>query len=239
MNICKSDIYFVILLFIIFYLNFSVKKPENFQSTTTGYQGDIEAIRNLSNIATQLTSNNTLTMPGILNVSNNLNIGDTNFASGTANANGTANGKMLVFDNTFNGTPGQGIPANKIRLHNNNNTWIAGLGLEVGAQTYHTGDSHRFYVNSGSKYGDLAFTIDGNKNGVFNNDLFVRGISNLGGRSNLVSIFSGSATGNCDGLTIVTHNKNYPNPSKLSIQLTCSRITQSDMFLANIQEDWY
>jgi uncharacterized protein Usg len=163
MNICKYDIYFIILLCFIIYLYFN--KSENFQSTSSSYQTDIEAIRNLSNIATQLTSNNSLTVPGDLKVTNNLSIGDSNFASGSSNVNGTANGKMLVFDNTFNGTPGQGMPANKIRLHNKNNEWIAGIGLEDSAQTYHTGNSHRFYVGtSASKYGDLAFKIDNTKN---------------------------------------------------------------------------
>jgi hypothetical protein len=62
MNICKSDIYFIILLFIIVYLNFFYKESENFQNIddikktiSTVYQADIEAIRNLSDIATQLT----------------------------------------------------------------------------------------------------------------------------------------------------------------------------------------
>jgi hypothetical protein len=51
-------------------------KNEGFQSTTTGYQADIEAIRNLSSIATQLTTNNNLTMPGILNITNSLSAND-------------------------------------------------------------------------------------------------------------------------------------------------------------------
>ena len=50
---------------------------------------------------------------------------------------------MLIFDNTFNGTAGAGILANKIRLHNNN-AWIGGFGLEAGGVTYSSGDSHIF-----------------------------------------------------------------------------------------------
>jgi hypothetical protein len=96
--------------------------------------------------------------------------------SGTANASGTASGKMLLFDNTFNATAGQGIPANKIRLHNNNNAWIGGFGLEGGGVTYNSGDSHRFYVgSSGSKYGDLALNIDSAKNTTLNGNLSVGG----------------------------------------------------------------
>jgi len=70
----KSDWYFIITIIMFFYLIY-IYKRENFQSTTTGYLADIEAIRNLSNIATQLTTNNTLIMPGALNVTNKLLIG--------------------------------------------------------------------------------------------------------------------------------------------------------------------
>lgn len=75
MNICKYDIYFIIVLLLIAYVYFNPIKNEGFQSTTLGYQADIEAIRNLSSIAQQLTSNNTLTMPGKLNVTSELNVG--------------------------------------------------------------------------------------------------------------------------------------------------------------------
>ena len=76
MNICKYDIYFVILLCFIIYLYLNKNKQEEFQSTASGYQADIEAIRNLSSIATQLTTSNNLTMPGTLNVTNSLSAND-------------------------------------------------------------------------------------------------------------------------------------------------------------------
>ena len=76
MYICKYDIYFIILLCFIIYLYLNQNKNEGFQSTATGYQADIEAIRNLSSIATQLTTNNNLTMPGILNITNSLSAND-------------------------------------------------------------------------------------------------------------------------------------------------------------------
>ena len=79
MNICKSDIYFIILLFIILYLNFFYKESEHFQNIedikntiNTVYQADIEAIRNLSNIATQLTKDSLNTLPGSLKITNKL-----------------------------------------------------------------------------------------------------------------------------------------------------------------------
>ncbi len=75
MNICKSDLYFIVLLCIILYLHFFCNnKKEHFQNTITGYQADVEAIRNLSNIASQLTSTNQLTLPGTINVTNSLTV---------------------------------------------------------------------------------------------------------------------------------------------------------------------
>ncbi len=73
MNICIKNIYIFFLSIIVFYLFYKINK-EPFQITTTGYQADIEAIRNLSNIASQLNSSNQLTMPGSLNVTNNLTV---------------------------------------------------------------------------------------------------------------------------------------------------------------------
>ena len=79
MNICKSDIYFIILLFIIVYLNFFYKESENFQSVddikktiNSVYQADIEAIRNLSDIAIQLTKDGKNTLPGSLKIINKI-----------------------------------------------------------------------------------------------------------------------------------------------------------------------
>ena len=67
MNICIKDIYLIILSLIVLYLFYSRIYEEKFQNTSTGYQADVEAIRNLSSIATQLTTNNQLTIPGALN----------------------------------------------------------------------------------------------------------------------------------------------------------------------------
>lgn len=81
MNICKSNIYFILLLGIIIYLFFfnnNDNKIENFQSTTTGYTSDIEALRNLSSIASQLLVGGNLTIPGSLNVKNNLTVKTSN-----------------------------------------------------------------------------------------------------------------------------------------------------------------
>jgi hypothetical protein len=86
MDICKSDIYFLILLILISYLFYYIKNKEGFQSSTIDepylktlinniYRADIEAIRNLSIIASQLTLSNSLTIPGTLNMTNTIKLG--------------------------------------------------------------------------------------------------------------------------------------------------------------------
>lgn len=91
-------------------------------------------------------------------------IGDISYASTTipttATALSNANGYRLVFDNTFNGTPGTGMAANKIVLHNNN--FLAGFGIEAYAVTYHSGGSHNFYINTNNTntYGIAAMTLN-------------------------------------------------------------------------------
>jgi hypothetical protein len=73
MKICNFDL--IILVIVMFFVVFAydqiknlINNKENFQSTTTGYQADIEAIRNLSSIATQLQAGG-ITVPGILTAS--------------------------------------------------------------------------------------------------------------------------------------------------------------------------
>jgi hypothetical protein len=76
----------------------------------------------------------------------------------------TADGARIVFNNTYNGTAGAGMAANKIVLHNNN--WIAGFGIETGSVTYHSGAAHTFYINTNntSTYGSQALIINGSGN---------------------------------------------------------------------------
>ena len=189
MSICVKDLYLLFISIIIFYLIYCKvcnKTNEGFDATSDMkevinqvYNADIESIRNLSSVATQLTTQGGLVVPGKLQITDSVNLGDPAIMSGTANTGtGIASGKMLLFDNTFNGTAGQGIPANKIRLHNNNNIWIGGFGVEGGGVTYSSGDSHRFYVGSGANYGNLALTIDSANSTIVNGGLYVNsGIS--------------------------------------------------------------
>ena len=161
MNFCHNNIYFILIFLILGYLLYKdLTKKEGFNSLSDANKDDIEAIRNLSSIATQLTTNGGLIVPGKLQITDSINLGDPLKMSGTPNMDVKASGKMLLFDNTFDNPAGQGIPANKIRLCNIDNIWIGGFGLENGGVTYNSGDSHRFYVKTGPGYGNLAMTID-------------------------------------------------------------------------------
>jgi hypothetical protein len=90
-------------------------------------------------------------------------IGDSNYVSTTIPATvantTTANGYRLIFDNSFNGTAGTGMAANKIVLHNNN--WLAGFGIENSAVTYHSGSAHNFYVSAcnTNTYGNIGMAL--------------------------------------------------------------------------------
>ena len=76
MNFCRNDIYFILIFLVLGYLLYKdLTKKEGFDATSDVkaainefYKGDVEAIRNLSNIASELTKNNTLIMPGNLNI---------------------------------------------------------------------------------------------------------------------------------------------------------------------------
>jgi hypothetical protein len=78
MNLCNFDfLIIIIIVFISIFIYDKIKnfKKENFQSTNAAYQADVEAIRNLSSIAQQLTLNNKLSLPGGLSITNDLLVG--------------------------------------------------------------------------------------------------------------------------------------------------------------------
>ena len=89
-------------------------------------------------------------------------VGDSMFLNNTSS--NIANNYSLLFDNTYNGTTGSGIAANKIRLMNDtSNNILAGFGIENNSITYHSGSSgsHTFYSGtSSSNYGTGRFKID-------------------------------------------------------------------------------
>lgn len=93
-------------------------------------------------------------------------IGDFAYASATVpstatvGASPTANGVRLVFDNTYNGTAGAGMVANKVVLFNTSD-WVAGFGVEMHAVTYHSGKGHKFYRNAtATSYGALTMFME-------------------------------------------------------------------------------
>jgi hypothetical protein len=89
-------------------------------------------------------------------------VGDSMFVNNSSS--NIANNYTLLFDNTYNGTTGSGIAANKIRLMNDtSNNILAGFGIENNSITYHSGSSgnHTFYSGtSSSNYGTGRFQID-------------------------------------------------------------------------------
>jgi hypothetical protein len=89
-------------------------------------------------------------------------VGDSTFLNNSSS--NIANNYYLLFDNTYNGTTGSGVAANKIRLMNDtSNNILAGFGMENNCVTYHSGSSgsHTFYSGtSSSNYGTGRFQID-------------------------------------------------------------------------------
>ncbi len=258
MKICNFDILFIILIvFISIFVYDQIKNllffNENFQTTgLTGYQADVEAIRNLSNIATQLTSNNTLTMPGALTVTSNLTTsgnlvldGDNKWIIHTPD-----DGRKTMYIAPWNGRDNWDF-SKQLSIDNSGNTTIAGNSnisgnTNIGGITsvkalYTSGGTNNNPGGNTPSQTHFPWLGDGNNyirgNTILDGNLTINGNLQFGGRSNIASIFCGSIKGNCGNFTTVTHNKGYTNPAKLSIQLLCSRITQGDMFVANLAEN--
>ena len=77
MNFCRNDIYFILIFLILGYLLYKdLTKKEGFDSLSDAKKDDIEAIRNLSSIATELTTNGGLIVPGKLQITDTINLGD-------------------------------------------------------------------------------------------------------------------------------------------------------------------
>jgi len=118
MNICIKDLYlsfFIIIIFYLIYCSVCKKNREGFDATSDMkavinqvYNADIEAIRNLSSIATQLTTGG-LTIPGTLNVSGITKVNSLYTGGGTNNNPG---GKDAPWETHF---PWRGDGNNYIR----------------------------------------------------------------------------------------------------------------------------
>ena len=135
MNICKSDIYFIILLalfVIVFYKIFKLENiKEGFDATSDMkavinqvYNADIEAIRNLSSIATQLTTSGGLVVPGSLKVASKLatnNLDPNNMPDGWG-------GGLRILDGYASGTMGFGPDGKSLKAYMNSsgNAMISG-----------------------------------------------------------------------------------------------------------------
>jgi hypothetical protein len=191
---------FVIIFSILIYLIYKDLTFKNIQ-TIEGF--DIGG-------AGMIIENNKITMKKQLAAENNsILIGDSNLINtnvpSTGKNNPTANGFRLFFDNSYNGTKGSGMPANKIVLHNNNFT--AGFGIESDSVTYHSGNCHAFYTitNNTNAYGIERMRILGNGNIGINISNPSAGIHVNKNNTNEVA-FKASSSGNGWGSGIVFEN---------------------------------
>jgi hypothetical protein len=191
----RSDIYFIITIFLFLYLFFKTPVSNN-NSGNTNNSGELN-VSGKTNL-NSLYTNGGVDISGGLNVSGKTNLNSL-YTKGAVDISGGLNARGGT-----NNNPG-GIE----------NPWW----------------THFPYKGDGNNY------IRGNT--IMNGDFILDGNMQIGGRSNIKSIFGGNIRGACGSATTVTHNRNYPNPNKLSIQLTCSRLKSEwgDMFVANISEN--
>ena len=150
-SLCIKDIYLFFLTIIIFYLLYCniCSKKEGFDTTADVktainqvYNADIEAIRNLSSIASQLITGG-LTVPGDLNITNNLyvkssdpghqvQIGTSQIkfrGDGKAHyalTNDSTDGKFKISNSGGNGEIGKGFVNDCMTIDTTGNTTIAG-----------------------------------------------------------------------------------------------------------------
>jgi len=110
MDFSKKDLIIFTLISVLFYLYF--KKRENFTNNNTdikkvieeNYKIDVESIRNLSNLANQLTKNGRLVVPGGLEIKGRLTVnGPTNLNGGTNIKGDTNFYKPVAFKNQKTG----------------------------------------------------------------------------------------------------------------------------------------
>jgi hypothetical protein len=122
-NICSKNIYLLFLTLIIIYLLYKdFNKKEDFDATSDTktlinqvYNADIEAIRNLSSIATTLTTNGGLVVPGSLKVASKLatnNLDPNNMPDGWG-------GGLRIFDGYASGTMGFGPDGKALKAYIN------------------------------------------------------------------------------------------------------------------------
>ena len=195
MKICNFDliILFVMIFTVVFIYdqlkNIICTKKEGFQTTTTGYLADVEAIRNLSSIATQLTTNNQLTMPGTLSITNKL-------ATNGLNPNDMPNdstGGIRTHDVYADGTIACGPNGKQINssMNSNGDGYFAGnvniTGTTTTSSLYTSGATNNnpggtkeapwsthFPFTDGNNYIRGDTIVDGIAK--FNNDIFAFGI---------------------------------------------------------------
>ena len=169
MDFTKKDLIYLIMFMIIIYISYNKKNVENMSNTdikkiiSEEYKIDVDAIRNLSKLANDLTLNNKLDVPGGLTLLNNsgLNVdGPVSFLPrGSIIAwNGKTPPKGWALCDGKNGTPdlrGRFIRMATLDLpKNGNNTWTyhkytvaKKSGVDQNVDTNQRGVSHAYIQN--------------------------------------------------------------------------------------------
>lgn len=197
----KYVIYLIVIIVLyLLYKELTRSNNETFQTTTTGYQTDIEAIRNLSNIASQLTISNTLTNPASLKITSKLstnNLDPNNMPDGwsggirtfDAYASGTIacgpDGKQVK---SFINSNGAGYFSSDITTDGNlilggNNKWLLHTPEDSRKSLFIAPWSNNIdgSGNAGWHWAKM-FVIDSNGNATINGNLTVNGNMNMNGK---------------------------------------------------------
>ena len=150
MKFTKKDLIYLIILLIIFYM--FLNKSEKMSNTDIKkiiqeeYKIDVDAIRNLSKLANDLTANNRLIVPGGLEIAGPLKIGNVNIKQ-----NGEIHGKSINVTTVTSGTVTAGTggitSGSSVIKHNGE---IKGKSINVNTVTSGTVTAGTGGIKSGS-----------------------------------------------------------------------------------------
>lgn len=168
----KIDLVFLIVLAIVVAYVFALYKIETMADVNSTdqikdlikqvYMADVEAIRNLSNIATQLQAGG-LTVPGLLKVVDKIstnNLDPTNMPDGWT-------GGLRIVDGYASGTIGCGPDGKKLNAYINSNGELRSINANIDTANIKDGIKIGSWSIKENPHGHLMFLKDGT---TYNND---------------------------------------------------------------------